>query len=733
MEWVLGFGHEHMWALILIAALSCGLSLLTARSVWHQAHAERERGERQFSRLLRNTSGYAICALDREARVTQWNAGGRALFGYEEDEAIGLPLESFFTAQDRAAHRPANALQEAGAKGIAKGQWLCPRRDGTHFWATGTIETLHDRDGSLIGYSFITRDITDIKEAQDAVAAAGQRLDMALDHMPQGLCMFDRDERMVLANPAFYRVWSICEATWRPGSTLSDMVNAGCFSARKHPAETLTMIRESVRRAIESGGNPGWTLDVSEDLVLAITESPVPGGGWIATFEDITAQRRSEAKIAHMAMHDALTGLPNRPRFYQSLDEMTAEVREGDDRLAVIAIDLDRFKEVNDTFGHALGDHLLRSVAERLASTRRSNETIARLGGDEFAATIRYARRAELNDFIARIRACIATPVTAPDADGGHALIVGASLGIAIFPQDGTTRETLLNNADLAMYRAKATLGESVCFFEPGMDESARQRRQLAADLRHAVERGELRLLYQPQRSLRTGTLAGYEALLRWQHPVRGAVSPADFIPIAEETGEIIALGEWVLRQACIEARGWPGEEKVAVNLSPVQFLQPDLVEMVRAVLLETGLPARRLELEITETAIISDKLRALHCLRQIKGMGISVAIDDFGTGYSSLDTLQSFPFDKIKIDKSFLMRSEGSAQARAIIRAVLALGKSLDIPVLAEGVETESQLRVLEAEGCDEAQGYYFGRPAEAPSLEVTETRLQKIHPVSL
>jgi EAL domain-containing protein (putative c-di-GMP-specific phosphodiesterase class I) len=270
------------------------------------------------------------------------------------------------------------------------------------------------------------------------------------------------------------------------------------------------------------------------------------------------------------------------------------------------------------------------------------------------------------------------------------------------------------------MYRAKSSVGESICFFEPAMDESARQRRHLAADLRRAVERNEFTLLYQPQVSIQTGDVTGHEALLRWNHPVRGLISPDEFIPIAEETGAILEIGEWVLREACREARHWPAEQKVAVNISPVQFVQQGLVDRVRAVLVETGLSPSRLELEITETAIMTDKMGALHSLRQFKAMGVSIAIDDFGTGYSSLDTLHSFPFDKIKIDKSFLLRAESSPQARAIIRAVLALGRSLEIPVLAEGVENERQLAVLRHEGCDEAQGYYFGRPAPAPSLRL-------------
>jgi diguanylate cyclase (GGDEF)-like protein/PAS domain S-box-containing protein len=706
-----------------LAALVCGASLavlamaaLTQREL-RRRHAARALSERQFAQLVSSISDYAICMLDPQGRVSQWNAGARALIGYEAHEAVGLPFAHFFAAQDRNEGRPGAALREADDNGIAKGQWICRRRDGSQFWAQGTVEKLQ-HEGAPIGYSLVTRDITGIKATQDALAIKSHQLDTAIGHMNHGLCMFDADERLLLANRAFYRIWSIPEEQCQPDMTLAAMAYAGFFERKQNrgPAQTLAFIRQAVQHAIESGGTPSWTLEVADDLILAVSEQPIPGGGWITTFEDITAQRRSEAQIAHMAMHDALTGLPNRTRFYRTLDETLATAcSDGSgDKVAVIAIDLDRFKEINDTFGHASGDHLLHTLATRFAACRREGEAIARLGGDEFAAALRFSGRAELNDFIARLQICIAAPVT----DEGQPLSVGASLGVAIYPQDGPTRETLLNNADLAMYRAKSTLGESVCFFEPGMDESARQRRQLANDLREALPRGEMSLLYQPQRSLRTGALAGYEALLRWNHPRRGLVSPTEFIPIAEETGVIIALGEWVLRQACTEARNWPGGYKVAVNLSPVQFLQLDLVDVVRGVLLETGLPARRLELEITETAIIADKLRALHCLRQIKAMGVSVAIDDFGTGYSSLDTLQSFPFDKIKIDKSFLLRSEGSAQARAIIRAVLALGKSLDIPVLAEGVETESQLRVLEAEGCDEAQGYYFGRPAAAPSL---------------
>ncbi|HSX55256.1 MAG TPA: GGDEF domain-containing phosphodiesterase, partial [Sphingomonas sp.] len=315
--------------------------------------------------------------------------------------------------------------------------------------------------------------------------------------------------------------------------------------------------------------------------------------------------------------------------------------------------------------------------------------------------------------FMTRLESCFVDPF----ADADASFLVGASLGVAAYPADGENRETILNNADLAMYRAKAGIGSATCYYQPGMDETARARRQLANDLRQAIDRGEFSLAYQPQHSLRGGELSGYEALLRWQHSTRGWISPTEFIPVAEETGEIFRIGEWVLREACAEAGLWPDAVKIAVNLSPVQLMQPDLAERVTEILLETGLSPTRLELEITETAIISDKIRALQVLRRIKALGISIAMDDFGTGYSSLDTLHSFPFDKIKIDKSFVLGSGESPQARAIIRAVLALGQSLNVPVLAEGVESAEQLRMLEHEGCDEVQGFFLGAPAEAPS----------------
>ncbi len=417
----------------------------------------------------------------------------------------------------------------------------------------------------------------------------------------------------------------------------------------------------------------------------------------------------TEEQITFLARHDSLTGLPNRLQFNSYLEEELDAAAWFNRQVAVIGIDLNKFKEVNDLHGHAAGDFVLVTIAQRVKGLLQEGEFVARLGGDEFAAVKRFEELAELNDFLRRIEKSLHEEMRFGDFE----LKSGGSMGVAIYPQDAETADTLINNADLAMYRAKAALNQTVCFYEVSMDEAARQRRALANDLWDAVDKKQLALHYQVQKSVMTGTVIGYEVLLRWHHPERGMVPPNEFIPLAEECGAILPIGEWVLREACREAAGWASNHKIAVNLSPVQLANGDIVSLVQDVLAETGLDPNRLELEITESTIIDDKERALLTLRQIKELGVTIAIDDFGTGYSSLETLRSFPFDKIKLDKSFMWEVEGSPQAKAIVRAILALGQSLSVPVLAEGVETQKQLDILQAEGCDEAQGYLLGRPA--------------------
>jgi diguanylate cyclase len=428
----------------------------------------------------------------------------------------------------------------------------------------------------------------------------------------------------------------------------------------------------------------------------------------------IDRQTRSDAmlRLHHMAMNDALTGLPNRTSFQTELQRQIEVARATGTKLAVVAIDLDRFKEINDLHGHKAGDDVLVMLANRMREQLQGDDVVARLGGDEFVALTRYHDGDGVLKFVARLDAAIKAPLSL----GAFNTRVGASIGVAIFPTDAGRAEGLTNNADLAMYRAKRKGSLEPLFYDAVLDEAVRDRRELANDLRRAIDEGQLELHYQVQASLVTRDVTGYEALARWNHPVRGNIPPLEFIPIAEENSLILPLGEWVLRQACLDAMAWKHASKVAVNVSPLQLAHDDLPRVIQQILLETGLPAHRLEIELTESAIMSDRDHSLHVLRQIKALGIGVALDDFGTGYSSLGTLRAFPFDKIKLDRLFISGLADSPQAIAIVRAVLALGKSLSIPVLAEGIETAEQLEVLRREGCDEAQGFLLGHPAPTP-----------------
>jgi diguanylate cyclase (GGDEF)-like protein len=447
----------------------------------------------------------------------------------------------------------------------------------------------------------------------------------------------------------------------------------------------------------------------------------VVGTGVASYLIDERTSADTVERLQHMALNDALTGLPNRVHFSDYLEREIERAQANGWTVAVVGIDLDRFKEINDLRGHDAGDKALTIIGGRLGHLLQPGEFAARVGGDEFAAVKRYESVDDLHDFIARIEKALFEPMSFDDFEA----VTGGSIGIALFPQDGALASALISNADLAMYRAKAEVGRIVCFYERQMDEAARERKALNADLRRAIELGELELYYQVQNTIQTSGISGYEVLLRWRHSQRGMVSPSQFVPIAEECGAIVEIGEWVLRTACREALSWPHPHKIAVNVSAVQLAHSDFAEKVHSILVETGFPPNRLELELTESAIVADKARALHILRRIRALGVTIAIDDFGAGYSSLATLRTFPFDKIKLDRSFTQGIERDVQAKAIVRAVLALGKSLEIPVLAEGVETSEQLVILKKEGCDEAQGFFLGRPGLAAECMGREAAL--------
>ncbi len=532
------------------------------------------------------------------------------------------------------------------------------------------------------------------------------RLDTAINNMSQGLCMFDRTARLVVCNERYLQMYDLSSEVVKPGCPLLELLNhrleRGTFA--QDPEHYV----EDLLAELSSGKTINMMLELEDGRVIAIVNQPMEDGGWVATHEDITERRRAELRIAHLAHHDALTDLPNRAAFNEHLARTLDRARADRVSFAVLFIDFDRFKEVNDVFGHSVGDALLRELARRMQATAQS-AFLARLGGDEFtivaAPDAQNASAAELADRL------VGELSGAFDIEGQR-LQVTLSIGIAIYPDDGGDAATLLANADAALYRAKAEGRAGVRFFEAEMDMQLRDRRLLQHDLRSAIERGDLTLHYQPLARIE-GEVVGFEALARWTHPTRGEITPGTFIPISEESGSIIEIGEWILRQACREAASWPLPLQVAVNLSPVQFRHGDLPTLVHQVLLETGLAPHRLSLEITEGVLMDACSRALSILRRLKVLGVQIAMDDFGTGYSSLSYLQSFPFDKIKIDRTFIANLEVSRHSAAIVRSVVSLGRSLDLPVLAEGVETQAQRAFLRQEGCTEMQGYLIGRPA--------------------
>jgi diguanylate cyclase len=541
--------------------------------------------------------------------------------------------------------------------------------------------------------------------ADRRVQERGQQLAHAVNNMSHGIVMFDASERVVVCNDRYIEMYGLSRDQVKPGTTLRELMQ------RRKAAGLLARDPEEYRleilRKISSGEVMSAVVERADGRAIAVTSCPMPGGSWVSTHEDVTDRRRAEERIEYLKHHDALTGLPNRVSFDAKLEQQLGQATEDKAVFAVLCVDLDRFKEINDVFGHATGDALLEELARRMQDAV-GDAFLARLSGDEFAviaaAATQPAKAAALAE---NLLASFAGEL----AVGAQQLRVGLSIGVAMFPDDGSDADTLMANADAALYRAKAEGRRTIRFFEAEMDQRLREHRALQLDLRVAIERDELKLYFQPEARVK-GDIVAFEALARWHHPIRGLILPSIFIPLAEESGLIIAIGEWVLREACREAVSWSEPIRVGINLSPVQFRHGDLPALVHSILLETGLAPSRLELEVTEGVLIDDFPRTVSVLRRLKALGVRVAMDDFGTGYSSLSYLQAFPFDKIKIDQRFISNLNHDAQSATIVRAVIGLARGLDIPVLAEGVETKEQLEFLAAEKCDQVQGYLIGRP---------------------
>lgn len=543
-------------------------------------------------------------------------------------------------------------------------------------------------------------------------------LDTAIDHMVEGLCMFDDEKRLVVCNERYALLYRLPPELLRTGTSHTDIIRHRIVKGilKGDPSEGAAEQFISKLAALPFDAVSSRIDEFADGRLICVTRQPMAGGGWVATHLDVTEQRRSEAKITHMAQHDALTDLPNRVLLRERMEHAIAVTRNGGVDLAVLMLDLDRFKEVNDTLGHPTGDALLRAVAARLRECTTETALIARLGGDEFAV-IDYVTNPAVE--AAALAENIKKALCEPFDLGDHRVTVGTSIGIAIAPRDGNDSDVIMKSADLALYSAKSGGRGAFRFFEPELDQLMHARRNLERDMRKALAQGEFELHYQPFVDVESGQARGFEALLRWHHPERGLVSPAEFIPLAEETGLILPLGEWVLRAACAEAAKWPRALTIAINLSPAQFRSKELVSVIVGALAASGIAPHRLELEVTETVIMHDSEAVFAALGQLRELGVRIALDDFGTGYSSLSFLQKFPFDKVKIDRSFVSElSRKKGEAHQIARAVVAFAASLGKTTTAEGVETAEQLDILREEGCAEAQGYYFSRPMHASSI---------------
>jgi diguanylate cyclase (GGDEF)-like protein len=542
-----------------------------------------------------------------------------------------------------------------------------------------------------------------------------ERFDAALNNMSQALCMVDAERRLIVCNRRYVELFALPPCLAAPRTPMDEILRA--TAAGGQGASELAITIHEEQEALVRGGLPGAFVRERDGggLSVAVSHRPMAGGGWVATYEDITERRLAEARIAHMAHHDALSGLPNRVLFRERLEREMVRLERHGGWLAVLCVDLDHFKDVNDTLGHPAGDLLLQAVAQRLRGCVRDGETVARLSGDEFAVL----QPAPDQPLAAQALAGrLVRTLGAPYDVGGHRVVISASVGAALAPADGHDADDLLKKADVALYRAKAGGRSCSRFFEPEMQAQLQARLAMEADLRDALEKRQLELFYQPLFDLQEDRVRGFEALLRWHHPGRGLVPPDQFIPVAEATGLIVPIGEWVLRRACEDAASWPDDMKVAVNLSPLQFTSPRLPEAVSGALARAGLPAGRLELEVTESVLLQDSGAVLAVLHELRRTGLRIALDDFGTGYSSLSYLRSFPFDKIKIDQSFIRGLTGGAEGAAIVDAIVTLASSLGMTTTAEGVETSEQLGQVRRARCTEAQGYHFGRPRPAADV---------------
>ncbi|MEQ9635015.1 MAG: EAL domain-containing protein [Devosia marina] len=664
---------------------------------------------------------YGFCVWSPQFRLVMWNEHYRDFYGFSKDAIYrGMTLEDVVHLSARLGNHPGQGPEAFYEHYTSE---LLANRSGARHKAQELvhggriIETAHvysEKLGWVVTHEDITDEIARSESQQKRkleLERQNIRLDAAVNNISIGLCMMDARGRLVICNEPYARIYNLPIHLLKPGSQLEDILSHLFDEGMSTGGTKDDYI--AWRRDVIARREYGKNIHELNGRTILMQHHPMKDGGWVSTHEDITEQRQAEARIQHLARHDALTDLPNRIEFLEQMARVEAGLNRGE-KAAVLYIDLDHFKAVNDTLGHAVGDEVIKQAAVRLWGTTRETDLLARLGGDEFALLLRPV---EGSDLAAKVADRIVKAMRAPMNIGGQQIEIGASVGIAVGPGDGTSTDQLVKNADLALYKAKSEGRSTYHFFETGMDAKLQQRRSIEAGLRMAMQREELRLMFQPLLGLEENRVTCVEALLRWDHDDR-TISPTEFVPVAEETGLIVPIGEWVLHEACRAAATWPGDVRVAVNLSPVQFRHKDLVGQVKSALLAAGLEPTRLELEITESLLLTESESTTDALHELRAMGVRVSLDDFGTGYSSLSYLRSFPFDKIKIDRSFMADLTTRADSQAIIKAVIGLGQSLGMSTTAEGVETEEQLAMVREHGASEVQGFLFSPPLQPAAL---------------
>jgi diguanylate cyclase (GGDEF)-like protein/PAS domain S-box-containing protein len=665
-----------------------------------------------------------LCVYDKDMRLRVCNSRYREIYGLSPEEAApGTHLSEMVVRVMEhgiysAEHSAEQVMATARARILSGDNAVMHRR-----MSNGGLIAVCYRPLPDGGFVATYEDVTERERAHEELSEQHRRFDAALNNMSQGLCMLDDDFRVIVCNKRYMDIYGLSPQVVRPGVSMREIMKHSC-ALGNHPDTTAQELFDNYVARVRNGAHTVHR-HLGDGRIIRLNHSPMEQGGWLVTYEDVTERYKTEARAAHMAQHDPLTDLPNRALFRERMTTGLAQVEMQGTDMAVLCIDLDNFKTVNDRLGHAIGDDLLRWVADSLRECAGPDDTVARLGGDEFAV-LQCGPQPQSAEHLARRLVDIISRPTLFDNQLVHS---GISVGIAIAPMHGLDAEQLMKGADLALYQAKANGRNGYEFFRPEMEQHARVRHSLEMDLRGSLEAGEFHLVYQPQLRLDTGELTGFEALLRWTSPKRGAISPAEFIPVAEETGLIVPLGEWVLRTACTEATKWPDQIRIAVNLSPMQFRARGLAAMVTSALAATGLEPHRLELEITESALLEDDTATIAILHQLRALGIRVSMDDFGVGYSSLSYLRKFPFDKIKIDRSFVGTLNESSESKAIVRTIASLGENLGMETTAEGIETKEQLDLVRQAGCTEAQGYFFSRPCRADdAMRIIE----QAHPVS-